>query len=71
ALALVPGTPEYETGQAAYVSRFPAAGERFALADFVLFQFEPSEARWVGGFARALRMSGTQLAEALAEAGRG
>ncbi|HPA51835.1 MAG TPA: pyridoxamine 5'-phosphate oxidase family protein [Thermoanaerobaculia bacterium] len=71
ALALVPGTPEYETGQAAYVSRFPAAGERFALADFVLFRFEPSEARWVGGFARALRMSGTQLAEALAEAGRG
>lgn len=71
ALALVPGTPEYETGQAAYVSRFPAAGERFALADFVLFRFEPSEARWVGGFARALRMSGAQLAEALAEAGRG
>jgi putative heme iron utilization protein len=71
ALALVPETPEYEAGRAAYVGRFPAAEERFALADFVLFRFEPAEARWVGGFARALRMSGAQLAEALAEAGRG
>ncbi|MCL4807464.1 MAG: hypothetical protein KJ062_06670 [Thermoanaerobaculia bacterium] len=65
ALALVPGTPEFEAGQAAYVGRFPAAEERFALADFVLFRFEPDEARWVGGFARALRMTGAQLAEAV------
>ena len=65
ALALVPGTPEYAAGQAAYVGRFPAAEERFALADFVLFRFEPSEARWVGGFAQALRMTGAQLAEAM------
>jgi putative heme iron utilization protein len=66
-LALVPGTPDYESGRAAYVGRFPAADERFALADFVLFRFEPAEARWVGGFARALRMTGTQLAEAFRE----
>lgn len=65
ALALVPGTPEHEAGRTTYVSRFPDAQERFALADFVLFRFEPSEARWVGGFGRALRMSGSQLAEAL------
>ena len=71
ALALVPGTPEYEAGRAAYVGRFPSAGERFALADFVLFRFEPAEARWVGGFARALRMTGAQLAEALREGGNG
>ena len=71
ALALVPGTPEYEAGKSAYAGRFPSAEERFALADFVLFRFEPAEARWVGGFARALRMSGAQLAEALEEAGRG
>ena len=51
--------------------RFPAAEERFALADFVLFRFEPSEARWVGGFARALRMTGAQLTEALREAAAG
>ena len=70
ALALVPGTPEYEAGKSAYVGRFPSAEERFALADFVLFRLEPAEARWVGGFARALRMSGAQLAEALVEAGR-
>ena len=69
ALALVPGTPEYEAGRAAYVGRFPGAAERFALADFVLFRFEPSEARWVGGFGRALRMTGAQLAEALGDAG--
>ena len=67
ALALVPGTPDYEAGRDAYVSRFPGAEERFALADFVLFRFEPAEARWVGGFGRALRMTGAQLAEALAE----
>jgi putative heme iron utilization protein len=71
ALALVPGTPEYEAGRSAYVGRFPGAEERFALADFVLFRFEAAEARWVGGFGRALRMSGAQLAEALGEAGRG
>lgn len=70
ALALVPGTPEYEAGRAAFVGRFPDAAERFDLADFVLFRFEPADARWVGGFARALRMSGAQLAEALSEAGR-
>ena len=68
ALALVPGTPEHEAGRAAYAGRFPAAGERFGLADFVLFRFEVSEARWVGGFGRALRMTGAQLAEALAQA---
>lgn len=70
ALALVPGTPDYESGQAAYLSRFPDAEERFGLADFVLFRFEPAEARWVGGFARALRMTGAQLAEALQEAAK-
>jgi putative heme iron utilization protein len=68
ALALVPGTPEHDAGRAAYVGRFPGAAERFELADFVLFRFEPAEARWVGGFGRALRMTGAQLAEALAEA---
>lgn len=71
ALALVPGTPEYETGRAAYVSSFPDAEERFGLADFVLFRFAPAEARWVGGFARALRMTGAQLTEALQEAAKG
>ena len=71
ALALVPGTPEYEAGRAAYVAPFPAADDRFALADFVLFRFEPAEARWVGGFARALRMTGAQLAEALRGGGNG
>jgi len=69
ALALVPGTPGHEAGRAAFEGRFPGAAERFALPDFVLFRFEPEEARWVGGFGRALRMTGTQLAEALREAG--
>jgi hypothetical protein len=71
ALAIVPGTPGYEAGQSAYVGRFPAAAERFALADFVLFRFEPAEARWVGGFARALRMTGAQLAEAVRDVSGG
>lgn len=69
ALALVPQTPEHDAGRAAYAGRFPGAEERFALSDFVLFRFEPGEARWVGGFGRALRMTGAQLAEALRAAG--
>lgn len=71
ALALVPGTPEFDAGRRAFVGRFPEAEERFALADFILFRFEPSEARWVGGFGRAFRMTAAQLAEAVREAESG
>ena len=47
-----------------YLARFPDAAPRFELADFVLFRFVPVEGRYVGGFARALRLTGAQLSEA-------
>jgi putative heme iron utilization protein len=62
--ALEPETKKHAAARALYVARFPAAEPRFELADFVLFRFVPAEARYVGGFARAIRMSGGQLKEA-------
>ena len=59
--ALEPGTAGHAAAKALYVARFPDAEPRFELADFVLFRFVPEEARYVGGFARALRLSGEQL----------
>ena len=56
-------SPEHAEGKALYLARFPDAEPRFDLADFVLFRFVPEEARYVGGFARAIRMTGIQLAE--------
>ena len=37
---------------------------RFSLPDFVLFRFAPDSARYVGGFARAARLTSAQLTEA-------
>ncbi len=36
-----------------YLARFPAARQWFDFADFTLFQFTASRARYVGGFANA------------------
>lgn len=49
---------------ARYIDRFPDAAPRLALADFLLFRFTPAEARYVGGFARATRLTGEELCEA-------
>jgi len=62
--ALEPESKEHAAAKALYLARFPDAEPRFELADFVLFRFVPSEARYVGGFARAIRMTGSQLAGA-------
>jgi putative heme iron utilization protein len=62
--AIEPDSGEFEVAKAVYVKRFPAAEMRFELGDFILFRFEIETARWVGGFGRAARMTGQQLAEA-------
>lgn len=49
---------------ARYVERFPDAAPRLDLGDFQLFRLTPAEARYVGGFARATRLSGEDLREA-------
>ena len=67
--ALEEGEPGYDEAKAAYLSRFPDAAERFDLGDFVLFRFVPEEARYVGGFGRALRTEAAHLTEAAREIG--
>ena len=56
--------PAHGAAKALYLARFPDAGMRFTLPDFVLFRFVPDGGRFVGGFARAARVSPEQLAEA-------
>ena len=56
--------PAHGAAKALYLARFPDAGMRFTLPDFVLFRFVPDGVRFVGGFARAARVSPEQLAEA-------
>lgn len=58
------GTPGHRAAKSLYLARFPDAEMRFSLPDFVLFRFLPSSARFVGGFARAARLTATQLSEA-------
>jgi heme iron utilization protein len=45
----------------AYVERFPDALPRFELGDFVLFELVPEDVRYVGGFARAARLTWTEV----------
>lgn len=61
---LEPGTPEYDAARKLYLRRFPDAEMRFQLPDFVLFRFAIGDGRFVGGFARAIRLSAAQLSEA-------
>ncbi len=40
-----------------YLSRFPEAGPRFGFADFKLFRLAVTDGRFVGGFARASKVT--------------
>jgi putative heme iron utilization protein len=44
-----------------YLARLPAAAPLFDFPDFLLFRFVPAEARYIGGFARAFRLTAEQL----------
>ena len=55
------GAPGHGAAKSLYLARFPDAEMRFSLPDFVLFRFLPGAARYVGGFARAARLTGAQL----------
>jgi putative heme iron utilization protein len=54
----------YATARACYLARLPAAEMLFDFPDFALFRFLPSEARYVGGFARAYTLTPEQLRQA-------
>jgi putative heme iron utilization protein len=61
------GTDAFHAAGQSYVDRFPDALSRFELGDFVLFRFTPTDARYVGGFARASRFTWDDVANALRE----
>lgn len=67
AAPLEPGSEAYAAAQALYLARLPAAQVLFSFPDFLLFRFVPSEARYVGGFARTFVMTPRHLAQAAAQ----
>ncbi len=52
---------EFSAARAAYIDYLPEAELLFGFSDFVLFRLEPTEARYIGGFARAYTLNGAQL----------
>jgi len=60
--------PEHGILAAAYLGKFPEAADLFQFADFSIVAIEPTSARFVAGFARALTLSAETLAEALGSA---
>jgi putative heme iron utilization protein len=65
AVPLERGSPEYDAGRAAYLSRFPEAATMFELGDFHLFRLVPVSARVIGGFAQAATFAREAITEAL------
>ena len=61
------GTTEYDSARALYLSRLPQAEQLFGFDDFVLLRLQPTEVRYVGGFARAYSLNGEQLRRLAAE----
>jgi putative heme iron utilization protein len=64
ALVIARHDPLFDEAAARYVARFPDSAMRFGLGDFLLFRFAVADARYVGGFARAISLSGDDLREA-------
>lgn len=61
---VAPEAPEYADGRALYLAHLPHAEQSFGFGDFVLMRMRVIEARYIGGFARAYRLSAEQLASA-------
>lgn len=60
--------PAHDTLARAYLARFPHAADWFQLGDFSLVAFEPTSARFVAGFARAMTLSPAHFHAAVAAA---
>lgn len=54
-------TPDYAAARALYLQRLPEAERLFGFGDFVLFRLRVQEARYVGGFARAVTLNAETL----------
>lgn len=64
-VALVPKDgADYAAGRDLYLARLPAAAMLFDFPDFNLYRFIPTEARYVGGFARAYTLRVEDLRQA-------
>jgi putative heme iron utilization protein len=59
-----PAGPDYAAARERYLARLPAAEMLFSFPDFALFRLVPSEARYVGGFARAYTFTPDHLRQA-------
>jgi putative heme iron utilization protein len=61
ATPIPPGSSSYADARACYLARLPSAGMLFELGDFMLFRFQPAEARYVGGFVRIYTLTPEHL----------
>lgn len=52
---------DYQQSKARYITRLPASAFIFSLSDFSLYRLMPTEARYIGGFARAFALTAEQL----------
>lgn len=59
--------PEHAMLKAAYLGKFPEAADLFQLGDFSIVAIEPTSARFVAGFARAMTLSAESLTAAFHE----
>jgi putative heme iron utilization protein len=53
--------PEYVRARGLYLQRLPSSEMLFGFVDFILFRLIPEEARYVGGFGRAVSLTTSQL----------
>lgn len=56
-----PGSPAYAETRSTYLARLPESAELFSFGDFSLFVITVESARFVGGFAQALSLSGPRF----------
>jgi heme iron utilization protein len=61
-----PEDPRFEPLHDHYVRHLPMAEPLFGFGDFILFRLVPSEARYIGGFARAWTVSPDELRQVAA-----
>jgi len=59
-----PEHPDHAVLRAAYLAKFPHAADFFMLGDFSLVALEPTSARLIAGFGRAVTLSPDALAAA-------
>ena len=57
--------PDYMAARAGYLARLPHAEPRFAFGDFRLYRLAIRDVAYVGGFARAMRLTVAEFADVM------